>query len=301
MRKNMMVLAGIVAFGISSATWVQADERAVSKNSAVSFRLASTSPMDGFQEMKAEDGETIYVSPRVTFTSDEVVSALHGQVRGDIDVSLTADALERVGRTNGELIAILANGKVTSTARLANVGRENVSISGLSDRELTRLSRVLGVGSAYGPVIRLVPQKTHAMPGDVVTVDAFVMGTQGLRTFQVGVDAIGGRTGKLVRETGSMDEARGDYVFGSSRAIKAVDDSRGRLGGTLWDGFVDAQDMSYMGSFSFRVSNDASGSFVFKVRMDEDSFLLDANGDPITFTPIHSTIKVGAGAPRSTR
>jgi hypothetical protein len=209
--------------------------------------------------------------------------------------------MERMDRTNGELIAVLVNGKLTTTGRIGNVGRDSVSVSGLADRDLTRFATLVGAGSASGPVIRLVPQTPSAKVGDVVTVDAYLMGARGVRTFQVAVDAVGGRTGSLTREAGKIDESRSDYLFGSSRAITAVDDSRGRMGGTLFDGIVDASQASYLGSFNFRVSDDASGSFVFKVRYDEESFVLDGKGEHMSFAPVNATIKVGAGSARSNR
>ena len=305
MRKNLMVVAvGVLAFGISSATSVLAEGRSVPKGEQqdVTFRLASSAPAPGFQEMATEDGGTIYVSPRVTFSSDEVLSAMQGSVRGDIDLTLTAEATDRIDRTAGDQLAVLVNGKVATTAYIANVGRENVSISGLSEDEVSRVSRLLGVANPYGSaVIRAVPRQSAAKPGDVVTVDVYVMGVRGMRTFQVALDAVGGRTGTLTREPGVIDEAREDFVFGGARAITAVDDLGGRFGGTLWEGTVDATDQKYLGSFDYRVSDDASGTFVVKVRYNSDTFVMDDQNSQFRFAPMNATIKVGATGARSSR
>jgi len=301
MRKNLMVAAGVLAIGISSAAFVRAEGRAVAKDSAVAFRLAATTPTPGFQKMTTESGETVYVSPRVTFTSDEIVSAMTGEVRGDLNIALTPDAAQRIDRTAGDRLAVLVNGKVTTTARIGQVGRDNVSVAGLSDRELSRLSSLLNVGNAYGSIIRVVPQQSHAKPGDLITVDAFVMGTPVLRTFQVGLAVVGGRTGTLSFEPGHIDKSRSDFVFGSAQSINAVDDTHARFGGTLMSGTVDATAPRYVGSFDLRVSNDASGTFLIKVRMDGDSFLLNENGGYIRVSPMNASIKVGVGGARNAR
>jgi len=306
MRKNMTWwMMGTMALSVSAVAVVRADERAGKESkAAVTFRAATSTATPDFEKMTLENGEVVYVSPRVTFTNDEVVSALRGAGRNDLDLTITSDAADRIGRGEADRVAVFVKGRLTAAPTMTNdneAGR--VSISNLSDAELTRLSGLLGASTQgmVGATMRIVPRQTSAQPGDIVTVDVFVSGAPNLRTFQFALDAVGGRSGELTRELGRIEEQRADFAFGSARAIKAVDDSRGRAGGTLFEGHVDATQPMYVGTFDYKVSDDASGSFVIKIRMDDDSFLHNEENYLLGFTPINATIKVGAAGGRSNR
>lgn len=302
MRRNLVwMAAGVVACGVSSATLVRAEGRAVSKEAAAVFRTASLTPAPGFQQAKGPDGGMIYVSPRVVFTSDEVVSSVPGNVRGELNVTITPEAAARVGRSQGDLVAVMTDGKVAAVARLAGADADKVVLADLSDYAHARVSGLLGAQRGYGPVIRAVPQQPNAKPGSVVTVDVYVMNAPQVRTFQAALDVVGGRTGTLTRLPGRIDKARGDYIFGTQQAVAAVDDSRGRFGATLFRGAVDATEPRYLGSFDFKVSEDASGTFIVKVRFDDDTFLLDESSNPVSYSPMHATIRVGGSGARDVR
>lgn len=304
MRKMMMVFtAGVVA--LSFGVMVRADDREAKQSKApVSFRMATSTPTPDFEKMTLEDGQAIYVSPRVSFTNDEVVSALQGTGRNGLDLTITAEAAERIGRTPSDRLAVFVDGRLAAAPNLAETDAAGrVVVTELTSAQLQRLSPVLGITSdgGTGAVLRVVPRQTSAQAGSTVTVDVFLSGAPSLRTYQFGVDAVGGRTGSLTREIGRIEEEREDFVLGTAQAIKAVDDSRGRAGGTMFEGEVDATNPSYLGTFDYRVSDDASGTFVIKIRVGEDSFLHNGENFPIGFTPINASIKVGAGGARTNR
>lgn len=304
MRKMMVMLTtGVVALSVS--VMVRAEDREAKQTKAsVAFRMATSTPTQDFEKMTLEDGQTVYVSPRVSFTSDEVLSALQSTGRNDVDLTITAEAAERIGRTPSDRLAVFVNGRLAAAPGLEETDAAGrVVVTELTSAQLQRLSPVLGITTdgSTGAVMRVVARQTSALPGDIVTVDVFLSGAPSLRTYQFGVDAVGGRTGSLTREIGRIEEQREDFVLGTAQAIKAVDDSRGRAGGTMFEGEVDATNPMYLGTFDYRVSDDASGTFVVRIRMGEDSFLHNGESFAIGFTPINATIKIGAGGARNNR
>jgi hypothetical protein len=305
MRKMMtMFTTALVAFGVCGVA-VRADDRGEKQaKGPAAFRLATSTPTPDFEKMATEDGQTVYVSPRVTFTSDEIVTAMQATGRNGLELAITADAAERIGRTPADRVAVFVNGRLAAAPKLDEADANGrVVVSELTAQQLQRLSGMLGVTSngTTGATIRVVPRQATAAAGDMVTVDVFVSGTPDLRTYQFAIDAVGGRTGSLTREIGRIEEQRADFVLGAARAIKAVDDSGGRAGGTLFEGSVNATNPMYLGTFDYRVSDDASGTFIIKLRMDDDTFLHNGENFIIPFTPVNATIKVGAGGARNNR
>jgi hypothetical protein len=305
MRRTSILTAVAVTWGVCGMAVVRAEDRGEkTTKSAVTFRMATSTPAPDFEKMTLDDGQTVYVSPRVTFTSDEVVTALPGEARNGLDLTITADAAERIGRTPTDRLAVFVNGRLSAAPKVDEADEAGrVVISDLTATQLQRVSYALGVTSdVTGATMRVVPRQTSAQPGDLVTVDVFVSGVPNLRTFQFGLDALGGRAGSLERQLGRFEEQRPDFVLGTQQAVKAVDDSRGRAGGTLFAGETDATNPMYLATFDYRVSDDASGSFVLKLRMENDNtFLHNGENQPIGFTPVNATIKVGAGGARTNR
>jgi len=305
MRKMMTLFTtALVAFGVCGVALVRADDRAQQVKGPVSFRLATSTPTPEFEKLATEDGQTVYVSPRITFTSDEIVTAMQGTGRNGLELAITADAAERIGRTPTDRVAVFVNGRLAAAPKLDEANASGrVVVSDLSAQQLQQLSGVLGVTSsnAAGAIIRVVPRQATAQAGDLITVDVFASGAPSVRTFQFALDSVGGRTGSLTREIGRIEEQRADFILGTAQAIKAVDDSRGRAGGTLFEGDVDATNPMYLGTFDYRLSDDASGTFIVKLRMDDDTFLHNAESFMVPFTPVNATIKVGAGGSRSNR
>jgi hypothetical protein len=293
--------AGVVALGFLGATQVKADRTLAEKTSAVAFRAASATPVKGFEPMTLEDGRTIHVAPRATFAGDEVVTALFTSER-NLHLSLTSDAVERLNRARTSQLAVFMDGKLATTIGVEAVNSDGgVSLTDVSDKARARLAGALGAGSAYGPVMRVVPQQKLARPGDIVTVDVFLEGATGVRTFQVAMDAIGGRTGKLIRQPGHIDHERSDFIHAGLSTLPAVDDVGGRFGAATIDGSTaEAATPKYLGSFDYQVSDDASGTFIVKVRMGEDAFLLTEDGTYMPLSAINATIRVD-GDTRSTR
>ena len=158
MRKMMTLFTtALLVMGVSG---VRADDRdGKQAKGPVSFRLATSTPTPDFEKMATEDGQTVYVSPRVSFTNDEVVTALQGTGRNGLDLTITADAAERINRTPTDRVAVFVNGRLAAAPRLDEANADGrVVMSDLSARQLQQLSGVLGVTSngATGAVMPVI-------------------------------------------------------------------------------------------------------------------------------------------------
>ena len=81
--------------------------------------------------------------------------------------------------------------------------------------------------------------------------------------FELGAAASGGRRGEMKLESVDIDSQRFDYIFNGLNNFPATDMELGRIGGVAMGGSVDvaANKQAYVGTFVFRVSEDAIGAF----------------------------------------
>ena len=75
---------------------------------------------------------------------------------------------------------------------------------------------------------------------------------------------------------------RQNYVFSGLSNVPALDESGVRLAGALYSGGVNVDTDKYLGTFTFRASVDASGTFTVDFRTTE-TLLRDSNMGWITW------------------
>ena len=278
MRKAMVVtVAWMVSVGFALVSTAGAGERATSasKDRAVSFRLASTSSQNGYERMSVRGGEDFYVSSEVLFTQEQVVSikTVDGQA---LELTLTPEAANKLRTASADRLAIISQGRLIAAPRVDTINSDGVArVTDLSPEQVTRLSRMIRSRQAVqaGAILQVVPREASGLAGDLFTVDVFIRSAASLRTYQVALDVTGGNSGSLTREEAWMDVDRADYIFGDAQAIKAVDEVGGRMGGVLMDGAVQAAGPVYIGTFAFRASDDAEGTFAINARSNGDTFI----------------------------
>ncbi len=131
-------------------------------------------------------------------------------------------------------------------------------------------------------VVSLVVNSSALQSGGLLSVDVYLDNLVDLRGYQVALDVTGGTTGTLSRESVTVDtrhadpQGNGDYVFFGSQSVTATDEIGGRLAAALYNGGVSSGSAKYAGTFTFRASMDASGTFNVGVRM-ADTLLRDSN------------------------
>jgi len=150
-----------------------------------------------------------------------------------------------------------------------------------------------------GPTISVVTKQREVKPGELITLDVLVSNVSNLGSYQVKVQATGGERSGAVLEKLFIDTARSDYVFGTRQVLKAVAAGTGEMGAMLFPGSVNVTRPAYLGTYKFRVSADAKGSFSFNVNTaPEFSFLLNSGGIVIPFRPGKGVpVSVAAAAP----
>jgi len=171
-----------------------------------------------------------------------------------------------------------------SDADLTGAASQEADRSAARQKRLSRRPHEVDP-SATDPRVFLVVQESDIQSGGLVTVDAYASRVSQVRLYQVAVQATGGKSGQLELEDLWIDKDAGDYVFGSEAVVDAVDLLGARMGAVLFDGEVDIEQPAYLGTFIFRASDDAGGTFRVGIRADGRSFLSNASNEAIAFHP----------------
>jgi hypothetical protein len=133
------------------------------------------------------------------------------------------------------------------------------------------------------PISALISVVPVGQSDGAYLVDVFVQGVTNLRSYQIGLVTSGGLGGELVREDVEIEASRADFVFSELDAISAADKVGGRLAGVLVDGSVDKATPAYLGTYAFRPSPDATGTFEVTVDTGSKSFLADGQNEMVEF------------------
>ncbi len=301
MRKvAAVVAAALVSVGVVGelSAGGRTDSPRAGKDGAVSFRLAATSPIRGFEAMTLGGERTVYVAPEAALSAGEVVSAEAIATRSgsDISLSLTDESAGRLGAmlvsTGADHLAIFVGGKLVSSGALSfDAGRGVATVSGLSSADARRVTRVTNRKRAapIGTTVTLVPSQATIQPGEAVTLEVFVTGgISDLRAYQVALEISGGTAGVLTPDDLWMDTEKTDYVFRGLEKLDAVDHNGGRMGAVLLSGGAGAMETGYFGSYTLRASSDASGTFSVSIRTNDTSLVV---------SPGNQLIRFGVGQP----
>jgi hypothetical protein len=134
-----------------------------------------------------------------------------------------------------------------------------------------------------GPTMTVVPSKRAIVPGGVVTVDVYISDVSDLSVYQTAMKVSGGDTGDLTTENIKIDTKRSDYVFGEAQVIKAEAMHSRQMGAMQMTGSVDVLRPAYLGTYTFRASPDAAGTFEIGLETGKSTFLRNSGGTAIAF------------------
>ncbi len=301
------VVIGMFSLGMVRPSGVQAEPRPTrdAKGSRVSFRPASATSVQGYERMTLEtDGSTVYVAAQSIWSGSEVVAAQAGESRGgsSLELTLISEAAQRAATPRGDRLAVFVDDKLTSVGALTIDGTR-VTISGLRAPNAERVVKLLnGLRPAPAPILPVVTVVPAGMEDGAYLFDVSVQGVTNLRTYQVGLVVDGGARGHLLREDVQIDESRVDFVFRDLDVVAATDHVGGRLAGVLRDGAVDEPGPAYLGTFAFRATPDASGTFQIQIDSSgEKSFLADSQNEMLEFaTGPGAMVTIGGATTRRT-
>jgi hypothetical protein len=126
-----------------------------------------------------------------------------------------------------------------------------------------------GVVVVDDAALKVVTDRRSAAAGDRVEVRVFISDAlEDFQSYQLHMAASGGDRGTMTLVDIQIDD-RKDYVFGSSVRFDAVNTAKSQMLAGLDVGSKATSNESYLATFIYEVSKDASGSFVIDVLHDE--------------------------------
>lgn len=130
-----------------------------------------------------------------------------------------------------------------------------------------------------GPVavITIEPRRAVIGAGEVVAVDVFAARLHDVRGYQLALDVDGGERGQLQLVDMAIESDRTDHLFHGRTSYTAIDLARHRMAQALSEGGVDAARPRYLGTYIFRTSRGARGTFHLTLRGD-DTTMIEASG-----------------------
>jgi hypothetical protein len=281
-----VMTAGVVSLGVLAA-FAHADRPAMrdAKGSAVTLHRASSTPADGLRKETLANGQVIYVSPAPVANSMEILEVNNTDQGTTLRVS--GDATARLGNQ----VAVFIGDKLASVGPVTQDGQ--VTLGRLTQDQADRISRIVQPAVPVGgPMLTVVPAGQR---DGLYLVDVFVQGADDLRIYQVSVQVGGGTAGRLQMENVIVDQARPDYVFGQSQIVEASSPRTGLLAAVLYDGSVKVTAPKYLGTYAFRPSQDAAGTFRINVKLDDETLLADHANENFNFsTGADARVTIGA-------
>jgi hypothetical protein len=254
------------------------------KIQGVSFHTLSASPATGYNQATL-DGQTYYVAPKAMIVADQV-SSIQSNASS---ITLNGDFS---GASKAGQLGVLIDGQLMAVGSLA-MQNGQATITGMSASQTQRISNLLSRKpvSPTGAAFSVVP--AGQANGEYV-FDVFLQNVPELRTYQVKLQATGGTAGSLTMTDVRIDESRPDYVFTGNEAVKAADLGGSRLGGTLFNGTVAVAAPKYVGTWRFRASSDAAGTFNVGVISGGESFISNMQNQMLPVGSVGATVQIGA-------
>lgn len=308
MRRALTLLAAgaVSAWGLSVQAGGPAEPGRTIKRDGLTFRLASSTAVAGFDPVRGDRAGSLFVAPKSGLSEADLISAQTVPSAGGSAISMTltsgaADRLVRLMREHhADRLAVYQGSTLIAAGTLSvDATTSRAAISDMAEGEVaavTNLLRATGIVPA-GPVLTLVPSSNSIQSGETINVDVFVSGVADLRAYQVSLEAVGGDGGRLAIGNVQVQSPRSDFVFAGMQKLDAADVNGGRVGSVLYNGGVDVAGQGYLGTFTMTASSYAAGTFIIRTRTDANSsMLLDSANDNIAFTAADG-VPVAVGIP----
>jgi hypothetical protein len=288
MRNSKLAISSLIIGMLVGTAYAEDRAPRTEKVQGVSFHIVSTTPATGYNQATF-NGQTYFVAPKATIAADQVSS-----------VQSNAGSLTLSGQfesSKANQMGILIDGQLVAVGSLA-LQNGQATITGLAPEQTQRVTHLLSrkASTPTGAAFTVVP--AGQSNGEYV-YDVFVQNVPTLRTFQVKLEATGGTAGSLTATDVRIDKTRPDYVFSGNEAIAEADQGGSRLGGTLFSGTVEVSAPKYVGTWRFRPSADATGTFKIEVRSSNtESFVANEANQNLPITAAGTTLQIGGGKAR---
>jgi len=144
----------------------------------------------------------------------------------------------------------------------------------------------LTIGVAYGDGTTTAPTLTAKVaqkavaPGATFTATVDIANAPRVGALQFMMKVTGGESGTITVDRIDAAKNDPDYVFRSAQMVDAFDPQQKRLGLAVLNGTVSA-DSGMVATITFRVSDDASGTFSINFDKGQETLLRDADAGPM--------------------
>lgn len=157
--------------------------------------------------------------------------------------------------------------------------------------------------SASPAVLTVVPAQKVVVPGGKAEVHVFLSNATNVAAYELHVSVLGEQGQTLALSAMSVDKSRKNFIFGNDQIVEAFDLKGKRAAIVKYGQGVDvpANEVRYLGTFTYDVPADARGTFKIGLNTVE-SFVSNMNVEqmPIKVTEI-AEIKVGEPSRTPTR
>lgn len=287
MRKVMRVFVGAMLLTGLSATAI-ADGRGdrAAKGDAISLHLASSTPQAGFRQVTTTTGDRMYIAARATWTSLDILSVdtLPGRSGSTLSMRLSGSATNRlndqVSRVSDTQVAVYSGKSVIAMASVNKDG--TLTISNITPERGDDIRRVVD----SDPIAPVGPLVTVVAAGELNgqhLIDVYIEGVDSLRGYQIRLTTGGGDSGSLNLEQVKVNENREDFVFYGSSVIDASTPLLGQLASVRSEGPTTATQASYLGTYAYTPTRDASGLFRVNVEIGANSVLVGSQTQEMGF------------------
>ncbi len=135
------------------------------------------------------------------------------------------------------------------------------------------------------PTVLLKSQQMQVLPGTTVQIDAFITNVQDIGSYQLYLNAQTSDNKRLVLSSMKINKAHKTFLFGSEQVIEAIDKKGERLAVITYGMGVSVpgDEQRYLATFTFKVPKDAQGSLHVTVDTGQETMLLRASGEQMTY------------------
>ncbi len=167
----------------------------------------------------------------------------------------------------------------------------------------------LGAAPSFEPEIvdsatlRLAANRRAVKPGEEVRVSVFIDNAlDDLQSYQLGLEVNGGRRGRFELVDITIETRPTRAFRGRSDRFEASNIQDGRMLNGLDANGVETGDGAYLATYTYRISDDAAGSFVIDVASDNQTFLIASlNGMIEIERTSPAVVVVATGSAKSVR
>ncbi len=261
----------------------------------VTFHFATDQPKGDSVEIQLPKGLSLFAQKDAVLTNADLMYWKTASAKfGDgVQFILTPEAMttfvQKVSEFGMSRLAIRFDGTYYSNALVQVDSNSNtMDLAALKKGQAADLVRALDDALNTNPnavVLTLRSSQKKIKAGGTVDVEIFISNAKDIRGYQFDLEISGEHSGKLERISGKVDTHHPAYIFkDTADAHFAYNPTTGQLLNILQTGGV-ACENAYAATFTYKVSDDATGTFFLQFRRSPKTVTLNSGGKLVLSRP----------------